>query len=148
MATIRIDDEVYGWLQSQARAFEDTPNTVLRRIAGLDQATGPRRQATTVARSGSKTPQGEYRAPLLAVLAKRGGEAARAQVLKELERLMSARFTEADTQSIPSGDPRWQKTAEWEVRAMRIEGLLKPVKGTPTGYWALTDSGRDAAKRI
>lgn len=34
--TIRIDDEVYSWLQSKARPFEDTPNSVLRRIAGLD----------------------------------------------------------------------------------------------------------------
>lgn len=31
MPTIRIDDEVYSWLQSQATPFEDTPNAVLRR---------------------------------------------------------------------------------------------------------------------
>ena len=36
MPTIRIDEEVYVWLQSQARPFEDTPNSVLRRVAGLD----------------------------------------------------------------------------------------------------------------
>ena len=35
-ATIRIDDEVYAWLQRKARPFEDTPNSVLRRIAALD----------------------------------------------------------------------------------------------------------------
>lgn len=34
--TIRIDDEVYAWLQEQARPFEDTPNSVLRRVACLD----------------------------------------------------------------------------------------------------------------
>lgn len=34
--TIRIDDEVYTWLQSRAKPFEDTPNDVLRRIAELD----------------------------------------------------------------------------------------------------------------
>lgn len=33
--TIRIDDEVYAWLQEQAVPFDDTPNTVLRRVAGL-----------------------------------------------------------------------------------------------------------------
>lgn len=32
---VRIDNEVYTWLQKQAKPFEDTPNTVLRRIAGL-----------------------------------------------------------------------------------------------------------------
>lgn len=35
---IRIDKEVYSWLQKQARPFEDTPNSVLRRIAGLTDA--------------------------------------------------------------------------------------------------------------
>ena len=35
--TIRIDDEVYRWLQSQAIPFEDNPNSVLRRLAGLDR---------------------------------------------------------------------------------------------------------------
>ena len=35
--TIRIDDEVYRWLQEQAVPFDDTPNSVLRRLAKLDQ---------------------------------------------------------------------------------------------------------------
>jgi hypothetical protein len=35
MPTIRIDDDVYSWLKSQAIPFEDNPNSVLRRIAGL-----------------------------------------------------------------------------------------------------------------
>jgi 5-methylcytosine-specific restriction protein A len=34
--TIRIDDDVYSWLQDRAEPFIDTPNAVLRRIAGLD----------------------------------------------------------------------------------------------------------------
>ena len=35
--TIRIDDEVYRWLQEQAVPFDDTPNSVLRRLAKFDQ---------------------------------------------------------------------------------------------------------------
>lgn len=35
--TIRIDDKVYAWLQQRAQPFEDTPNSVLRQIAGLDE---------------------------------------------------------------------------------------------------------------
>jgi len=41
MPTIRVDDDVYAWLQQQARPFEDTPNTVLRRVAGLGGAKQP-----------------------------------------------------------------------------------------------------------
>ena len=36
MPTVRVDDEVYEWLKSQAEPFEDSPNSVLRRVAGLD----------------------------------------------------------------------------------------------------------------
>jgi hypothetical protein len=35
MPTIRIDDEVWAWLKRHARPLEDSPNSVLRRIAGL-----------------------------------------------------------------------------------------------------------------
>lgn len=41
MPTIRVDDEVYDWLQQRAKPFVDTPNSVLRRelgIAGSAQA--------------------------------------------------------------------------------------------------------------
>lgn len=36
MPTIRIDEEVYSWLRSGAVPFDDTPNSVLRRLAKLD----------------------------------------------------------------------------------------------------------------
>ena len=51
MPTIRVDDEVYAWLQKQARAFEDTPNSVLRRVAGI-AASAPDEAPT--ARKGAK----------------------------------------------------------------------------------------------
>lgn len=34
MRSIRVDDEVYAWLENQAVGF-DAPNSVLRRLAGL-----------------------------------------------------------------------------------------------------------------
>lgn len=45
---IRIDEEVYAELQWRARPFEDTPNTVLRRLLGLEVA------AQTVISEGSE----------------------------------------------------------------------------------------------
>lgn len=50
--TIRIDDEVYEWLQKQARPFEDTPNSVLRRVAGLDEDGSQTRAAPRATPSG------------------------------------------------------------------------------------------------
>ena len=43
MATIKVDEEVYRWIQSLAKPLEDTPNSVLRRVAGLDKSDKPSR---------------------------------------------------------------------------------------------------------
>jgi len=56
MPTIRIDDEVYTWLQSQARPFEDTPNSVLRRVAGFDLSKEERRGSVAKVQSPSREP--------------------------------------------------------------------------------------------
>ncbi len=97
---IRIDDQVYAWLQEQAKPFEDTPNSVLRRIAGLDASDsssglGKRR---TFSRDdddagAQKTPQHAYREPLLKILKKHGGQASRTQVLRELESMLDKNLT-------------------------------------------------------
>ena len=149
MPTIRSDDEVYAWLQGQARAFEDTPNSVLRKLAKLEDAdvlNNSTRQANAKIERGAKTPQSAYCDPILKVLAKHGGQAARTVVLKELERLMAKQLTPHDRDQIKSGAIRWERSAEWEVRVMREKGLLKAVKDAPPGYWTLTKKGEAAVK--
>jgi Mrr N-terminal domain len=153
MPTIRIDEQVYEWLQSQGRPFEDTPNSVLRRIANLEgeAETSPRvgRSVPEVGRGrGEKTPQQDFREPLLQVLKRHGGEVRRLQGLREVEDILSDRLTDYDKAEISSGTIRWEKSAEWEVRAMRMEGLLKPVHESAWGVWALSDKGREAASRL
>ena len=37
--TLRVDDDVYEYIQQKAEPFTDTPNSVLRRLFGLDEAT-------------------------------------------------------------------------------------------------------------
>jgi hypothetical protein len=151
MPTIRVDDDVYAWLQKHAQPFEDTPNSVLRRIAGLDSSN--RAEAVESVKvepapkpsKGSKTPQEDFKIPLLRVLRSHGGEADRVTVLRELEKVMKNRLTDFDRSDIQSGTIRWQKTAEWEVHIMRNQGLLKPVRDTRPGVWALTEKGRKAA---
>ena len=144
MATIRIDEEVYSWLQGQARAFEDTPNSVLRRIAGLDkiELIGQAKRKIKPRPRGDKTPQGDYRAPILKILAKHGGQASRMTVIAELEKAMSGQLTEFDKEDIETGGLRWQKSAEFEVHVMRKANLLKPADHTPHGYWALAEQGK------
>ena len=147
MPTIRIDDEVYAWLQAQARPFEDTPNTVLRRIARLDitslQKPAMQMKASTrpgMVGQGIKTPQSAFREPIIKILKKHNGKADRLKVLKELENIMNEKLTDFDRSDISSGTVRWQKSAEWEVRVMREQGILKQVHEVPRGVWALTNN--------
>ncbi len=149
--TIRIDDEVYAWLQQQAKPFEDTPNTVLRRFAGIgstpDKSSPNKRVGRDIGNvKGGKTPQWAYREPILRVLKKLGGEGARTQVFEEIEAVMGDSFIKADKAKIKSGAVRWQKTLEYEILQMRMEGLLCPVPETARGVWALTEKGKESAR--
>ena len=144
MPTIRIDDEVYTWLQNLARPFEDTPNSVLRRIAKLEEVpkvekTITRKNINTKVVSGPKTPQNAFRDPIIKILKRLGGQGYRAQVLRELEKDMAEQLTDYDKSDISSGTIRWQKSAEWEIRVMREKHILKPVSETPRGVWALAE---------
>ena len=152
MPTIRIDQEVWAWLKLHAQPFEDTPNSVLRRMAGLEvgkpgAAAASQPRFRRVEREvGSKTPQGEYRLPILKILHSHGGKADRNTVLKELERVMASRLTEHDHRDIKSGTIRWQKSAEWEVSTMRQQGLLLSKSESPRGVWCLSDEGQRLAR--
>jgi hypothetical protein len=44
MPVIRIDDEVWKWLQQRARPFVDSPNDVLRRVLQLSEPLSPQVQ--------------------------------------------------------------------------------------------------------
>lgn len=151
MPTIRIDDEIYDWLQKMARPFEDTPNSVLRRVAGLDDSQEKEVKMTTTRLStspqiqGGKTPQSAFRKPILSVLKKLGGKGDRQRVLNEMEKLLADQLSDFDKSDISSGTIRWQKSAEWEVRVMREQGLLRAVSEAPRGVWALTPKGSAAA---
>lgn len=155
MPTIRVDDDVFAWLQSKARPFEDTPNSVLRREAALDgnahrdgqlPVQSPRRVVRR--EPGVKTAQGEFRAPILRILLSRGGRADRTYMLQHLETVLADTLTDFDRQDIKSGAIRWQKSAEWEVSTMRQQGLLLSQADSPRGVWCLSSAGNDAARSL
>jgi hypothetical protein len=79
MPTIRIDDEVYAWLQNLARPFKDTPNSVLWRIAKLTEVPKmennmSRKNLVSKASSGAKTPHYAFRDPIIKIPKKLGGQ--------------------------------------------------------------------------
>jgi hypothetical protein len=153
MPVLRVDDEVWAWLKAHAVPFEDTPNKVMRRIAGLSEATdGSVRptpnQANEAVVSGmdKKTPQRGFRVPILLILLNKNGKAERGFVLKTLARMLQGVLTDFDRKDIKSGAVRWQKTAEWELSTMRQNGLIVPQANSPRGVWCLTPEGEKIAR--
>ena len=153
--TIRIDDQVWKELQARAQAFVDSPNTVLRRLLGLEGDPVPERRSPAAARrngggrsSGRQQflPQSAYRQPILRALARSGGEASVEDVLREVRKALEGRFSKADFEEMPSTpEERWRNLARWERKNMVIEGLLD--RASPRGVWRLTEAGWHAAGR-
>ena|ERR1700677_2979046 len=143
MKAIRIDDEVWACLQKKAKAFEDTPNSVLRRVFGIDRANGKRSVKNRAAR-GTVTTQSAFGGPLLRVLYESGGSGKMSEVIDRVGTLMKEQLNDLDRQLLPSGEVRWRNAVQWERNAMVKEGHLK--KDSPRGVWELTAKGIKAAE--
>jgi hypothetical protein len=99
----------------------------------------------TVRRTGTtRTPQREFRQPILDALAASGGEDHMDEVLAEVERRMAPVLREGDLETVERGEPRWRKAARFERKAMVDDGLLTPLQRP--GVWTLTPEGRALAQ--
>jgi len=93
---------------------------------------------------GLRTPEEQFRKPILEALVELGGSAPVEQVLRLVSRKMQHTLNEYDRQSLPSPPHvvRWHNTAQWARRRMVITGLLEP--NSPRGIWEITPKGRRA----
>ncbi len=112
MRKIEIDDQVWRSLQSHAKPFEDTPNSVLRRLfrsGGPDHGSRSHRSLENTthapastgwrgsrARRGIKTSQRAYRKPILQTLLEFGGQARTGAVLDRVGELMKEDLNATD----------------------------------------------------
>jgi len=145
---IRVDDDVYRSLQSRARPFDDTPNSVLRRLLELGDEDAQENEAAPSASpkptkrpragAGQRTQQEFFRRPMLEAIAELGGKAQVTTVLQRVKQKMSGRLTELDLSKVNSGVPRWEVYARWLRVRLVEEGLL----GGERGYWQITEKGR------
>jgi len=163
--SIEIDDDVFVLLKRNAEPFVDTPNTVLRRMLGIDSngsiarpapaskpaadtarkhsvPTSPkaRSRGGTRAARGSLLPESEYELPILQYLAAHDGRAPSREVVEAVGETLADQLTEADKQPLNSGEIRWKSRAAF-VRLRLIEG--GDLDGeAPRGTWQITDQGR------
>jgi hypothetical protein len=172
---IDVDDDVLDVLKRHAEPFVDTPNSVLRRLLGVDDGTEPKTPEPAVtsangavrghrqtkraaktgttetgttrtrAKAGSILAEDRYELPLLTALIDLGGRAAYRDVLEAVGKQLEPELTPLDKDKLKSGDVRWENRLQF-VRLRLIErGLLE--RDTPRGIWGITDNGRTAAEK-
>ena len=155
--SIDIDEQVFEKLQSEAEALIDTPNSVLRRLLGVD-ANGSRRSKRTDASAspsdatrrdltrtsrpgrGEILPEAEYELPILRYLAEHDGRAPSREVVRAVGETLRDKLTDLDMEPLRSGDIRWENRAAFvRLRLVEKEEL---VKGSPRGTWEITAKGQ------
>jgi hypothetical protein len=165
--SIEIDTDVFEVLKRNAEPLVDTPNTVLRRLLGIedvstsgnssseqkqdssharspDSRSKPSRRSngkrsSTRAPSGSLMPEHEYEMPILNVLNRHGGRAASREVVAEVGEIVKSNLRAKDFEKVSSGGVRWENRIHFCRLRLIERGLLK--KGSPRGVWEISEEG-------
>jgi hypothetical protein len=91
---------------------------------------------------GLRTPEDDFRIPILKTLVELGGKAEMGEILKGISERMKGKLNKYDTEGLPSNPSqrRWENTAQWCRNTMVNEGLLSSA--SPRGVWEITAEGK------
>lgn len=152
MPVIRISDQTWDRLKVHARPLEDSVDDVVNNaLDALDQLDGvisllpKEKKAVTERPKGKKTPQKDFRKPLLIELLQLSGGAHVSEIRKKLEPKLKNDLLPADFEPVSNGDPRWWNAVCWERSDMVKDGLLR--SDSQRGVWELSSAGVDSAKK-
>jgi hypothetical protein len=167
---LTVDEEVFGALQAEAIPFEDTPNSVLRRILELDSTRhatpppaskkqvnprergkgGSRRRASSTtttkvkrfrAPRGALLPEAHYEEPILAALDELGGRVPTRELLDALEPKLKPLLRPLDLEMLDGSNlVRWKNRSQFVRLKLVQSGDM--VKGSPRGVWEISEQGR------
>jgi len=86
---------------------------------------------------GLRTPEDDFRIPILETLVELGGKAEMGDVLKMVYEKMKGKLNKYDMEGLPSNPSqrRWENTAQWCRNTMVNEGLLSSA--SPRGVWEI-----------
>jgi hypothetical protein len=145
--TIETDHEVFEALKTKAEPFVDTPNSVLRRVLGLEPGDEPVASAEVPSKParpayGQILPEREYEIPILRYLNEQHeGRAPSRDVVQAVGEELRDDLTELDMERQKSGEIRWENRARWVRRRLVERGDLK--EGSPRGTWEISEKGRE-----
>ncbi len=138
---------------SQMTAFRDRVKELQREWLNIFASVVPQKPRGQKAprhkklQRGLRTPEDEFRIPILQALVELGGSAPMNEVLDRVERLMRNKLNSYDYQTLPSDPtiPRWRNTAQWARATMVKEGLLS---NSQRGIWEITELGKEFLKNM
>ncbi|BCB96158.1 hypothetical protein JZK55_10800 [Dissulfurispira thermophila] len=112
-------------------------------FSGRVKASHRKRKEKSKLKKGLRTPEDEFKIPILEALIELGGKAEMKAVLKKVYSKMKDRLNQYDLSPLPSNpkQARWENTAQWARNTMVSEGLLSP--DSPRGIWEITEKGRN-----
>lgn len=151
--TIRIDSDVYEALKTIADPFEDTPNTVIRKLlidAGL--LITPRSKAKkkkSKSPNAPLTPQATYEQWLLFVMWDQfAGKGHKREIVGAVRFDMEEAgiLGPADYEKVSSGEIRCENTIAWGRKRLVDIGLIEP--SVQRGIWELSEKGIKIAKEL
>jgi len=89
-----------------------------------------------------RTPEDDFRIPILETLFELGDKADMGEVLKKVYEKMKDKINKYDMEGLPSNSSqkRWENTAQWCRNTMVNEGLL--LSDSPRGIWEITSEGK------
>jgi hypothetical protein len=149
MESIDVDTDVFETIKANAEPFVDTPNSVLRRMLGLDRGAQQPGKVAALRKKGGRAspgsilPESEYQVPILQELVKRGGSAHATEVTNAVGQRLADRLTEKDRETLDSGDIRWRNRVQFTRLTLKERGLISSE--SPRGVWEITDEGRKVA---
>lgn len=147
MPVIRISDATFARLQVHARPLEDTADDAVRlaldaleksKSLGNQPMDAPKPKTTR--RRGDKTPQRDFRIPLMKVLLDMGGSGELHDIRQRMLPAVKDRLTGDDYELVSTGEERWWNATCWERSVIKKEGLLR--NDSKHGVWELSDKGR------
>jgi len=103
---------------------------------------GKTRRTTKRIPRGMKTPENDYKVPILKALMDLDGKGKTSDVLDKVHARMKNTLNEFDKQPVPSvpSQQRWRHTAQIVRNKMVKEGHIK--KDSPRGEWEITAAGK------
>ncbi|SRR5258708_21170872 len=145
---IRIDDDVYDFLKQKAEPFADTPNSVLRRLLGIDSeksVPGKTSQPDAIqgpsgTASREALVQQAYQVPVLESLVRQGGSASVSNVMVDIEQALRDKLGSEDWGRLKTGGTRWKNRVQWARLDLVDRGLLE--RNSPHGTWVISQAGR------